>query len=73
MEIYKNLGSNSNVLGFELGAEYIKVWFKGGKRSYTYSYFGKAGQTHVENMKSLALKGVGLNGYIRRNVNNSYD
>lgn len=73
MEIYKNFGGDSNVLGFEIGNEHITVWFIGGKRSYTYSYSGKAGRIHVDKMKSLALGGSGLNGYINSNVKYLYD
>ena len=73
METYKNFSGKSGVLGFEIRAESITVWFKGGKRPYNYSYFGKAGEIHVENMKTLALNGSGLNSYIKTNVNNSYD
>ncbi|MHB1147328.1 MAG: hypothetical protein ACYC01_06990 [Lutibacter sp.] len=73
MERYKNLGGNSNVLGYEIGQNFISVWFKGGKKTYTYSYGGKAGKFHVDKMKLLASSGSGLNGYIKLNVNNSYD
>lgn len=72
MERYANRGGNSAVIGFEIGNSYISVQFKGATKIYTYSY-GKAGQRHVDNMKSLARRGSGLGGYINSNVKFLYD
>lgn len=72
MERYRSLGRGSGVSSFEIGADYIIVKFSGTFRTYRYSY-RKAGQHHVEIMKSLARSGSGLNGYINRNVKNLYD
>lgn len=72
MEKYLNRGSNSGVVAYEVGSDNIKVKFNGTVKIYKYSYL-KAGRTHVENMKMLASNGVGLNTYIKKNVNNLFD
>lgn len=71
MQIYKNLGGNSNVSAFELGDNYIDVQFNGGA-IYRYSYMS-AGVLKVDKMKRLALQGYGLNSYIMRNVRMDYE
>lgn len=71
MQIYKNLGGNSNVSAFELGDNYIDVQFNGGA-IYRYSYMS-AGVFKVDEMKRLALQGYGLNSYIMRNVRMDYE
>ena len=74
MEKYANRGNNSGVDGFQIGDDYIIVWFKeGATKAYTYSYKGRAGRLHVDNMKRLAAAGMGLNSYINRNVKYLYD
>ncbi|MCC6817533.1 MAG: hypothetical protein IT245_01400 [Bacteroidia bacterium] len=72
MNRYKNSGGNSGVHAYEIGQDYIVVWFNAGGKSYTYSY-GKAGRQHVENMKELAINGQGLNSYIMKNVAKMFD
>jgi hypothetical protein len=72
MERYKNLGNDSGISGYELGADYIKVKFSGTTKTYTYSY-RKAGSIHVQNMKQLAINGSGLNSYINKHVKYLYD
>jgi len=72
MNRYKNLSGNSGVAYYEIGSEYIKVRFNYSNTIYTYSYL-KAGEQHVENMKSLAENGRGLSSYIARNVSTLYD
>ncbi|HET8804081.1 MAG TPA: hypothetical protein VFM72_05845 [Aequorivita sp.] len=72
MERYRNTGGNSGVYAYEIGPDYIKVQFSGTSRTYTYSY-RKAGRGHVDEMKSLAISGSGLNGYINRYVKFLYD
>ena len=69
--IYKNLGGNSAVRAYEIMLTSIRVQFDGGKW-YSYSY-SKAGRTHVENMKALAIKGIGLCSYIQRQAKYLYD
>lgn len=73
MERYRNSSGNSGVYGFEIGIDYIRVQFTGNSKIYRYSYHGKAGQTHVNNFKSLARNGLGLNSYINQYVKFKYD
>ncbi|MFD2825877.1 hypothetical protein ACFSYG_05295 [Leeuwenhoekiella polynyae] len=72
MKRYRNLGGDSNVSEFEIGADHIVVKFSGTIRTYRYSY-SRAGQNHVEAMKKLAQNGRGLNSYINRYVKFKYD
>jgi hypothetical protein len=72
MERYRNKGGDSGVYAFEIGENYITVKFNGTAKSYTYSY-RKAGAKHVENMKSFATSGSGLNSYINQYVKYLYD
>lgn len=69
---YTNKGGNSGISSYELASTFIKIKFNDTARTYTWSY-GKAGQTHVENMKSLAIRGSGLNGYVNSKVKFLYD
>lgn len=71
MQIYKNLGGNSNIIAFELGDDYIDVQFNKGM-IYRYSYIS-AGILKVNEMKRLALQGYGLNSYIMRNARTNYE
>lgn len=72
MERYRNSSGNSGVYGYEIGNDYIRVQFSSGQ-TYRYSYNGKAGRNHVENMKSLARSGSGLNSYNNSYVKYKYD
>ena len=72
METYINLGGNSGVKSYEIGADYIDVLFYGNSRIYRYSY-KRAGEKHVEQMKLLAIRGSGLNSYIMKYVKFLYD
>ena len=65
MENYKNLGNDSGVTAFEIGKDYILVQFK--NHTYEYNYI-TPGEVHTNNMKSLARRGKGLNGYINKYV-----
>lgn len=75
MEKYANVCGESGVSSYEIGSDYIsdyiKVKFSSGS-TYQYSY-SKAGETHVENMKKLALDGFGLYSYINLYVKFKYD
>lgn len=71
MQFYKNLGGNSNIRVFSIGADYIDVQFNGGA-VYRYSY-RSAGKEKVEQMKLLAVNGCGLNSYIMRNARKDYE
>ncbi|MGG7037040.1 MAG: hypothetical protein ACI7YS_17880 [Flavobacterium sp.] len=73
MERYRNSGGVSGVSAYEIGSDYIIVKFSGTARTYTYSYGGRAGRNHVENMKKLAQNGSGLNAYINNHVKFLYD
>jgi hypothetical protein len=72
MERYLNKSGNSPITYYQIEESNITVWFKGASRTYTYSH-RKAGSYHVENMKRLAVTGVGLSTYITRNVKYLYD
>lgn len=71
MQAYKNLGGNSNIKAFYIGEDNIDVQFNGGD-IYRYSY-QSAGREKVEQMKKLAVQGVGLNSYIMRNARKNYE
>lgn len=70
MENYKNLGGDSNVAAYEIGSDSIKVQFRDGSL-YTYTN-QSAGQSNIEQMKSLAIVGQGLNSFINSVVKKSY-
>ena len=72
MERYRNTRGDSGVHAYEIGASYIKIMFSGTSGTYVYSY-GKAGVSHVEQMKILARNGSGLNSYINRYVKDLHD
>lgn len=70
MERYANLGGDSNVVGYEIGNDFIKVQFSDGS-IYLYTY-ASAGASNIEQMKKLARNGQGLNAFIIRNVRYKY-
>jgi hypothetical protein len=72
MEKYLNRGGNSGISIFEIGDDYVSVYFKGNSKLYKFSYIS-AGASHVEKMKVLATNGSGLNGYIKNFVNNKFE
>lgn len=72
MNYYANRGGNSNVKGYEIGEDFITVYFKKSSKAYTYSY-RSCGSSHVEKMKLLAKGGQGLNGYIKSNVDDDFE
>lgn len=72
MERYRNSSGTSGVNSFEIGNDFIRVKFTGTSQTYTYSH-RKAGSRHVENMKTLAIRGSGLNSYINQYVKYLYD
>lgn len=71
MERYNNLGKNSGVSAYEIGAESITVQFSSGA-VYLYTY-KSAGSSNIEKMKLLAVAGKGLNSFIMRNVRKGYE
>jgi hypothetical protein len=72
MQRYADLNNGSGVSSYEIRDSNIKVWFNRDVASYVYSY-SSAGEYHVEHMKKLAVKGLGLNSYIDKNVKRDYE
>jgi hypothetical protein len=70
MENYLNLHRNSGVASFEIGDNFIIVEFNDHSQ-YLYNY-ASCGAGCVEQMKSLAIAGAGLNSYISRTVKKLY-
>ncbi len=70
MENYTNLGGNSNVSGYEIGDDWIRVQFGDGS-IYRYTY-ASTGRDDIETMKNLAHSGQGLNSFIGRIVKKRY-
>ncbi|MBP1223501.1 hypothetical protein [Flavobacterium sp. 1355] len=70
MEKYRNLKGDSGVESYEIGSDFIIVQFKN-DGSYLYNY-EIPGNSHVERMKKLALKGKGLSTYISTNIKKKY-
>ena len=66
MEPYRNLSGESGAVAYELGPDYIRVQFAGG-RVYTYDY-RSTGRGEVEQMKRLAQAGRGLCSFISQVV-----
>ena len=70
MERYANHSDSSGVAAYQIGGDYIWVQFTSGSISeYTYS---SAGSGNIEEMKSLAKSGSGLNSFNMKNVRNNY-
>jgi hypothetical protein len=70
MTPYANLGGNSGVEAYRIGARQVTVQFGGGAQ-YVYTY-ASAGQEHVEQMKLLAQAGRGLATYISQHAHDAY-
>jgi hypothetical protein len=70
MERYKNINGNSGVSEFEIRDDSITVQFNDGA-IYLYDY-SKPGKPSVDEMKSLAENGSGLNSYISRTIKKNY-
>lgn len=70
MERYLNTNGNSGVAGYKIWSNYIWVEFTTGS-IYEYTYTS-AGRDHIENMKSHAISGSGLNSYIMKYVRKNY-
>lgn len=71
MNTYSNLNGNSNVSAYEIGIDRITVQFKDGS-VYLYTN-ASAGSANIEQMKTLARTGKGLNGFINSNVKYKYE
>jgi len=70
MQPYKNAAGNSGVTGYEIGNDFIIVEFQDGS-TYLYDY-QSTGQANIEQMKILALTGVGLTTFINQHVRGRY-
>jgi hypothetical protein len=68
---YRNSSGSSGVVAYETGNDFIKVQFHD-RKVYLYSY-KSAGSHHVEQMKTFAERGRGLNSYINSYVRNNYE
>ena len=71
MKTYKNLNGNSNVTAYQYGRDYILVEFNS-SAVYKYTY-ASAGVDNIEEMKMLADRGYGLNGFINRYCKYDYE
>jgi hypothetical protein len=71
MKKYLNRSGKSGVKYYEIGKDYIKVWFIHADKSYLYNYI-KPGKEHVKKMKTLAMAGKGLSTYISQHVGENY-
>lgn len=70
MERYKNRGGNSGVRYYEIGEDFIIVYFSDNS-SYLYNY-AKTGSMNVEKMKRFAIQGQGLNSFINTTVKHKF-
>lgn len=70
MERYKNLSGKSGVRAYQIREHSIVIEFEG-NRKYLYNY-DRPGREHVEEMKILAVKGLGLTTYISKVVKRRY-
>tara|TARA_R110002050_G_scaffold202806_1_gene338024 strand:- start:22178 stop:22438 length:261 start_codon:yes stop_codon:yes gene_type:complete len=70
MALYRNSRGDSGVYSYEIGSNKIIVTFNSNV-SYEYTY-QSASIEHIENMKSLAKQGQGLNSYINKYVKKRY-
>ena len=70
MEIYKNMGGESSVVGYDIGPESITVYFSDGS-AYLYTC-QTAGENNIKEMKRLAALGQGLNSFIMQHVRKPY-
>ena len=70
MEQYKNLGGDSGISFYEIDSDSIKVKFSDGGL-YLYNHT-RPGQVYVEQMKTLAVRGHGLNSLISRTIKKNY-
>jgi hypothetical protein len=67
---YANTGGDSGVFAYEIAMDSIAVEFTDGAL-YLYTY-ASTGEPDIEQMKSLAQRGRGLNSFISRFVRKRY-
>ena len=65
-ERYGDISGGSGIREYEIGDDFIRVWFADGK-GYEYNFI-KPGQPHIDEMKRLAAQGRGLTTYISKHV-----
>lgn len=70
MVLYSNNGGDSGIRSYQIKSDRITVTFSTGS-SYEYTY-NSAGSDNIETMKSLAIRGQGLNSFINKHVKNKY-
>ena len=70
MEDYGNINGKSGILAYEAGPNFIRVKFKDNS-VYLYTY-ESADPHSIEQMKSLAAAGEGLNAFINTKVKERY-
>lgn len=70
MEDYGNINGKSGILAYEAGPDFIRVQFRDNS-VYLYTY-ASADPHSIEQMKSLAAAGEGLNTFINTNVKKAY-
>ena len=72
MQEYANIGSDSGILRYQIGDDYIVVEFEfGNPRFYNYTY-QSTGKARIDVMKALADAGEELNTYINKEVKKDY-
>jgi hypothetical protein len=71
MQRYSGADRDSGIDAYEAGANFMRVRFiHGGTYLYTYR---SAGKHHIDNMKTLAKSGKGLNSYINDHVREFFE
>ncbi|MEP6850535.1 MAG: hypothetical protein ABI999_16880 [Acidobacteriota bacterium] len=70
MTWYKNLSGKSGVDSYEIREKSIVIKFRYAGR-YLYNY-DRPGEEYVEEMKRLAVSGLGLSTYISKNVKKKF-
>lgn len=70
MRPYRNEATDSGVVAYEVGPDFIKIAFHGG---HTYLYDNeKPGRAEVDQMKKLAAQGRGLSTYISQEIRDRF-
>lgn len=65
MKTYRDYDNDSNIMGYEYGEDWIRVYFKDNSE---YEYTGSScTQYAINQMKLLADRGEGLNSFISKN------
>jgi hypothetical protein len=72
MKPYLNLSGDSGIVAYSIGADFIRIRFRGSEEIYTYSH-ASAGRGNIQEMKRLARSGKGLATFISREVRDQYE